>query len=55
MHGGFMIFRTMLTMALLISFCAPVSATAAQDITSKNWMDHPAVKEIREILMRYGS
>ncbi len=37
-------------MAILISFCAPVSATATQGITSKNWMDHPAVKEIREIV-----
>ncbi len=44
-----MISGARLAIGILTIFCASVGAAQTQGITSKNWMDHPAVKEIRGI------
>ena len=40
---------TISTLAIIIVSCTSVCAGQTPGITSKNWVDHPAVKEIREM------
>lgn len=44
-----MTFRTMLTLAIIILYSTFIGAGQTPGITSKNWTDHPAVKEIRDM------